>query len=79
MTACRISQDDDAAFLSLFSFATETSRLRLTALHTKAPYQIFRGGPADSSPSAGAIIMRFSRHGKRKKAQNHPPIKSVVF
>ena len=79
MTGCRISQDDDAAFLSLFPSATETSRLRLTAMKTKAPYQISRDGPADSSPSAGAIIVTFSRHGKRKKAQNHPPIKSVVF
>ena len=79
MTGCRISQDDDAAFLSLFPSATETSRLRLTAMKTKGPCHMCRAGPADPSSPAGAIIVRFPRHGKRKKAQSHPPVKSVVF
>jgi hypothetical protein len=53
--------------------------VRLAAMSTKHPYKFCLGGPADSSPSAGAIIVTFSGHGKPKKAQNHPPIKSVVF
>jgi hypothetical protein len=78
MTDYRISQDYDAA-LSLFSSAAETSRVRHTAMSTKGPYQFSLREPAHSSPSAGAIIVTFSGHGKPKKAQNHPPIKSVVF
>ena len=78
MTDYRISQDYDAA-LSLFSSAAETSRVRRTAMSTKGPYQFSQRELAHSSPSAGAIIVRFSRHGKRKKAQNHPAVKSVVF
>ena len=74
----RISRDSNTA-LSLFSSATDASRVRLTAIKTGNPYSVPLGGSAGYSPPAGAIIVRFLGHGKRKKAQNPPRLKSVVF
>ena len=74
----RISRDSNTA-LSLFSPATDASRVRLTAIKTRSPYSVPLDGSAVCSPSGGRHYCEIRRAWQTQKSAKSSPPKKCRF